>query len=243
MIYINKMSNLNGNKGICGNYFITKKREKLEGMKKEIETKFKTKIDNLNNGLKSLEKSINEYITWLDKITPNIPDNNNINMQKRLNEELRINIKNFFDSFLIYYNKNFKVIDSKIELNKLFEDIISFDFSPDENDGVIFSSDSNLNEINDYSQKNYNFDNSRKEFISNFDKEEEVEKQNTFKDNSFEEMSDKCFLCKVNKSSYSYLNKLYCKELLTKLLAKCVMKEKFLIAMILFILKIKKNYL
>ena len=194
MIYINKMSNLNGNRGVLGNYFIMTKREKLEAMKKEIETKFKTKIDNLNNSLKSLynslkslESSINEYITWLDKITPNIPDRSNINMQKGLNEELRINIKKFFDSFiLIYYNKNFKLIDSKIELNKLFEDIINFDFSPDENDGVIFSSDSNSNQINDYSQQNYNFDNSRKEFINNFDKEEEGEKQNTLKDNSFE---------------------------------------------------------
>ena len=50
--------------------------------------------------------------------------------------------------------------------------------------------------INDYSQNNYNFDNSRKEFINNFDKEEEGEKQNTLKDNSFKEMSDKCFYAK-----------------------------------------------
>ena len=33
-------------------------------------------------------------------------------------------------------------------------------------------------------------------------------------------MSDKCFLCKVNKSSYSYLNKLYCKECIDKIISK-----------------------
>ena len=66
--------------------------------------------------LKYLEKSINDYIDWLDEIIPNIPDRNNINIQKGYNEEIRINVKKFFDSFIhIYYNKNFKLIDSKIE--------------------------------------------------------------------------------------------------------------------------------
>ena len=212
------MSNLNGQRGVFGNYFIEAMSKKLEEMQKEIKTKYKVKIDNLYHSLESLEFAINNYIPRLNN--PNISNNDIINEQKDCNEELRKSIKKFFDSLInISYDNNFKVIDSKNKLDELFKEIISFDFSPDENDGVNFSL--NSNQINDYSQfDNQNINNSRKEFIDNFDKEEkEGERQKTY--NSIEEsMSDKCFLCKIEKPSRSYLNRLYCKECIEKKINK-----------------------
>ncbi len=225
MNYINKMSNLNGQKGTSENYFIKTLREKLEKMQEEIKTKYKVKIDNLYLSLESLENAINNYILWLKSITPNIPDNSNIYAQKGYNEELKKSIKKFFDSLInISYGNNIKVIDSKNKLDNLYKEIISFDFFPNENDGVNFSSNSNSNQIKDYYSQfdNQNINNSRKEFIDNFDKiEEEGEKQKTYKNNSIEEsMSDRCFLCKINKPSLSFLNKLYCKECIDKIVNK-----------------------
>ena len=168
------MSNLNGQRGVFGNYFFEAMSKKLKEMQEEIKAKYKVKIDNLYNSLESLENAISNYILWLN--TPNIPNNDIIIGQKGFNEELRKSIKKFFDSLIdISYGNNLKVIDSKNKLDELFKEIISFDFSPDENDVVNFSS--NSNQINDYSQfDNQNINNSRKDLLIILIKKKKKEK-------------------------------------------------------------------
>ena len=100
MNYINKMSNLNGQRGVFGNYFIEAMSKKLEEMQKEIKTKYKVKIDNLYHSLESLEFAINNYILWLN--SPNISNNDIINEQKDCNEELRKN-NEYDDSNLLWF--------------------------------------------------------------------------------------------------------------------------------------------
>ena len=218
------MSDLNGQNGIFGDYYIQTMREKLKEMQEEIKTKYKVKIDNLYYSLKSLEEIINNYIFWL-KVIQNNPDNNNINDQKEYNEKIRRSIKIFFDNLInISYGNNFKIIDSKSKLDALFKEIISFDFSPDENDGVNIQFCSYSNSINDYSQlDNQNLNESRKKFIDNIinNEEENGGRKETNKNDSIEEsMSDICFSCKKNKPFCSYLNKLYCKECIEKIISK-----------------------
>ena len=208
------MSKLNGPRE--ENYYIQNKCKLLEdmlGKAKEIKEKIQKNID---KNLNSLEKVINDYIFWLKAINPGNKDSYNNMEQDYFDEDIRKNIKLFFDSVInIYFSENLNIIDYRKKFYDLFDEFINFDFSPYESS---FITNSNLISSKDISFQYYDNQNSflKEEITFNYLNDVERVEQNS----SRHDTNDKCIECNFKKPSYSYLNKKYCKDCIIEIFNK-----------------------
>lgn len=204
------------------NYYIQNKCKILEdmlGKTKEMKEKIQENIDKFNKNLNSLQNTINNYINWLEDFNHNNQDYNNNMAPKDLNEDIRKNIKLFFDSAKIFYGINFNIFDSRKKIYDLFDKFINFDFfdfSPIESNIII--TDSNLISTNDISFQFDDFQNFIQSHSFNDLNEVENEEQNSSRHDS----NDKCIKCNYKKPCYCYLNKKYCKDCIIEMINKMV---------------------
>ena len=203
------------------NYYIQNKCKILEdmlGKTKEMKEKIQENIDKFNKNLNSLQNTINNYIIWLKEFNHGNQDYNNM-AQKDFNEDIRKNIKLFFDSAKIFYGINFNILDSRKKIYDLFDKFINFDFfdfSPIESNIIII--DSNLISTNDISFQFDDFQNFIQSHSFNDLNEVENEEQNSSRHDS----NDKCIKCNYKKPCYCYLNKKYCKDCIIEMINKMV---------------------
>ena len=223
------MSNLNVPQGM--NYYFKNKSDLLLNMLgkvKKIKENIEENINKLNKNLESFEMAINNYNSWIEETLKNNQYNNNIMNQKELNEDIRKNIKLFFDSVInISYSKDLNIIDSRKKIYDLFDEFINFNFSPNENDVMI---NVNSNSINDNSQYsvNQNFSQNRIDLFNGVN-ELEVDHQNDLTYNNFDEsITDKCCQCNSNIASFSYLHEIYCEACINELINKLLNEGKSL---------------
>ena len=188
------------------------------GKTKEMKEKIQENIDKFNKNLNSLQNTINNYIIWLKEFNHGNQDYNNM-AQKDFNEDIRKNIKLFFDSAKIFYGINFNILDSRKKIYDLFDKFINFDFfdfSPIESNIIII--DSNLISTNDISFQFDDFQNFIQSHSFNDLNEVENEEQNSSRHDS----NDKCIKCNYKKPCYCYLNKKYCKDCIIEMINKMV---------------------
>ena len=221
------MSNLNAPRRM--NYYFNNKSDLLLNMLgkvKEIKKKIEENINKLNKNLESFEKAINNYNSWIVETLKNNQYNNNIMNQKELNEDIRKNIKLFFDSVInISYSKDLNIIDSRKKIYDLFDEFIKFDFSPNENDVMINDNSNSINDDSQYSV-NQNFTQNRNDLFKAIN-ELEVDHQNDLTyNNSDESITDKCCQCNSNKASCIYLNSEYCDTCINELIIKLLNEGK-----------------
>ena len=213
--------------GAFEHYFINNMSLKLKdmlGIIKDIKNTIIKIVEKFINNYESLKKMINTYIDWLGKITPNIPDNNNILIKKDFNEEIRTKSKAFLDSLInISFINNLESIEnSKNKLNDIFDEIINFNFSPppQPENNIKLNLDPFTN-IQNFDEENISIN--RQNFFQQVQEDENGEEQKSSEINSNDKSNnDKCCFCNKNKSCYFFSRKLYCKECINILFNKMI---------------------
>ena len=203
-----------------------KKLKDMRGNVEEIKTKIKENIDKFNKNVESLKMAINNYILFLKAIIKGNQDINNIKKQNDLTEDIRKNIKLFFDSVInISYSKNLNIIESRTKIYNLFDEFIKYDFFPNENGVFIHFKSNESNELSLYSD-NQNISQNRMNLFNDINEVGEKEEENTLRENSINKSSNGiCSLCN-NKASCFYLNKKYCEKCINDIVIKMLSEGK-----------------